>query len=129
MKYEAHGVWHNRSFATQRCDWYAVNKGTKTYAFHEWTFFPHFGEVMAAAIKHEQAKDRTEYWLEGWAQNAEDLVELIRSVGLDPGKYRAEECKYGPGVFPVCSEFSDAVKWFESTCEKRRKHENDQRPH
>ena len=74
---------------------------------------------MAAALQHEQAKDRTEYWLEGWAHSEAELVEMIRSVGLDPGKYRAEECKYGPGVFPVCSEFSDAVNWVESIYEKR----------
>ena len=115
MKYEAQGVWHNRGYTHQRADWYAVENGDKRYAFHEWTFFPHFGEVMAAAITGSEAPVRTSYWLEGWAQNEEALMELIRSVGLDPGKYRAEECKYGPGVFPVCSEFSDAVKWFEST--------------
>jgi hypothetical protein len=58
---------------------------------------------------------RTKYWLEGWAQSAEELMELIRTVGLDPGKYRAEECKYGQGVFPICAEFGDAVQWFEPT--------------
>jgi hypothetical protein len=114
INYEAQGVWHNRGFTHQRADWYAEENGEKRYAFHEWTFFPHFGEVIAAAMQGKDAPVRTSYWLEGWAQDEEALMELIRSIGLETGKYGAEECPYGPGVFPVCAEFDDAVKWFET---------------
>ena len=115
IKYEAKGVWHNRGFTHQRSDWFAVEHGQKSYAFHEWTFFPHFGEIMAAAISGEKAEVKVFYWLEGWAQDEGALMEWIGRLGLDTGKYRAEECKYGPGMFPVCSEFEDAVKWFEAS--------------
>ena len=114
IKYEARGVWHNRAYTHQRADWYAVEGGEKHYAFHEWTFFPHFGEAMAAAITGSEAPVRTSYWLEGWAENEDVLRALISRLGLETGKYGAEECPYGPGVFPVCTEFDDAVRWFEA---------------
>lgn len=114
MTYEAQGVWHNRGYTHQRSDWYAVEKKERRYAFHEWTFFPHFGEVMAAAITGIEAPVRTSYWLEGWAADQQALMELIAGLGLDASNYGAEECPYGPGVFPVCAEFGDAVRWFEA---------------
>jgi hypothetical protein len=115
IRYEAQGVWHNRAFTTQRCDWYAVHEGDKTYAFHEWTFFPHFGAVMAAAISGTEAEVRQSFWLEGWAQSADELLAVIQRLGLEAAKYGTQECPYGPGVFPVCTEFDDAVRWFEAS--------------
>jgi hypothetical protein len=115
IRYEAQGVWHNRSFSMQHSDWYACKGDEKRYAFHERTVFPTFGEIMAAALQGKEAGDQTRYWLEGHAETGADLMERVKELGLLPGTYRAEECKYGPGVFPVCSEFEEAVKWFEAT--------------
>ena len=108
IEFRIEPVYASRGFHTQRADYYDGN----IHAFHEWTMFPHFGKVMAAAITGEKCETTTSYWLNGHGEDREAITELLAMLNLDPSKYEAEEEPYGPGFFPVCKEYDDAVAYY-----------------
>ena len=118
MKFICEGVWHNRAFTSQRSDWYAVEGKDKHYAFHEWTTFPHFGQVMAAAMlgKPEDAEPNTVYWMQGFSNSKESVFACLKSLGLKPEDFLAYECPYSEGdYFPVARSFEAACEYYEKT--------------
>ena len=118
MKYECVGIYMNRGGTVQRSDVYAID-GEREYAFHEWVQFPHFGEVMAAAIGGTEAKTSVCYWMNGPMLPSKAAV-MEHCAGL--GSFMPEENPYPetddegneiPSFFPVALDWDSAVALYE----------------
>jgi hypothetical protein len=99
----------------QAATYFAVVGGERFYAFHERTYFPHFGKVMAAAMTGGEAPIKTEYWLGAYGDTKEDVVSVLKKIGLDPENYYILDEFYGDGYFPACANYEDATKFFEAS--------------
>lgn len=58
---------------------------------------------------------RDVFWLDGWQETEELLMEAIAAHGLNTADYYAVEEFYGPGYFPACSTSEAAINYFNAT--------------